>query len=193
LDIEVSAREAIEGRPVTEPARSEADFEIMGFMLQMLRDTPPSEWTWIGQGHQAFVSQPEALGAAQEMIVVGFFGHMQPGAQADTLPQIQAVDAALIAQFPTFPGLYSYTSLQLPGGDWANLAVFSDLNAMDEWSANPTHVRAIKDIAPRHYDTIRLHVGRLQGGLNGQLSIFRTRFYQYEEDSIWRGCCRRQA
>jgi hypothetical protein len=182
--------QGVPGRPFTDPAWCEADFQIMEFMLQMVRESRGE--AAVGSGHHLTITQPERLWMEPEPVVTGFFGHMQDGAEQTTLPEVQAVDHALIADFGHYPGLLSYSSLELPHGDWGNLAVFADVLAMETWSRNPLHSAAIPRLATQHYRSIRLHLGRLPGGLtSGRLEIVRTKFYQYEPGGTWRGLCQR--
>jgi hypothetical protein len=142
--------------------------------------------------HQIVLSQVERLRTLQELIVVGFFGHMRPGAEGSSLPAVRQVDEELIADFPSFSGILSYSSLRLEGGNWGNVATFSDMAAMEAWNCNRRHFEAVRRLSALHYGSIRLHVGRLEGGVSrGEVHLLRTKYFQFDEAGVWKALCDR--
>ncbi|MHB2018325.1 MAG: hypothetical protein ACYCW6_15360 [Candidatus Xenobia bacterium] len=201
--VNVGPEETIAERPFTAPVHTTEDLDGLRLMLTRLQETlaahpelrrrhKPFRTQLLEDGdrpHQLVITRPHNLRVWPEKIAVGFFGHMRPGAEDITLPAVQQVDEELIGDFPRFGGLLSYSSLKLPNGDWGNMALFRDMEAMERWNNNRRHTTAIRMLAARHYDSIRLHVGQLD---NWSLSLMRTKYYQFDaQGSMWLGICKR--
>ncbi len=193
--------EAVQGRPFTDPLEAVRDVATIRHMVARLNAVLRAQAAWPavleppcrflltedGEIHQVVVSRPHELMERLAFVVVGFFGQMRAGADQTTLPAIQEVDEALIAEFPRYSGILSYSSLRLPAGNWGNVAFFADMDAMENWNCNRRHVDAVKKLAAAHYDSIRLHVGLITQGLCGcDLRLVRTKYFQYEPEGVWK-------
>lgn len=87
-------------------------------------------------------------------------------------------------------GFLSYYNMQLPSGLYGNLVLFEAPAVPKSWYTNPDHARAVA-IAPRHYHSARLHTGRVPGQLlgDGDLTIERTRYFDFDGDRPWQALC----
>jgi hypothetical protein len=119
-----------------------------------------------------------------DLFGVGFFGQARHG--VDHAP-IMELEAALIADMPTTPGLVAYYNAFHPTAGWGNLVLFVDQVAEQSWGGDPRHVEAVRR-SPTHYHSIRLHHARAIGGLLGQgpIEIIRTRYLDFADDPPWR-------
>jgi hypothetical protein len=131
----------------------------------------------------AFIKM-ESLRREQELVVVGFCGHKRPAADRVL---VDAVDEELVAEFPQHPYFLSYSSLELNNGDWCNLVLFSHWDGLEHWNNSARHWQAVREIAPKYYETIRLHNAILPGGLlSGQkLKMVRTKYYDFGSVAPW--------
>lgn len=114
--------------------------------------------------------------------VVGFFGTRRHS--ADRKP-IDGVDVALLAEFPAFPSILAYCTLQLPDDNYANLVVLGDEAAREHWRESQHHQYAVAELAPNYYRSVRLHNGILSDtGTAPQIRLIRTKYYDYE-NGFW--------
>ena len=124
-----------------------------------------------------------ALGTT-DLFGVGFFG--QARHQVDHAP-IMELEAALIADMPSTPGLVAYYNAFDPTAGWGNLVLFEDHVVERAWGGDPRHVEAVRR-SPVHYHSIRLHHAKASGGLlgSGPIEITRTRYLDFADDPPWR-------
>ena len=97
------------------------------------------------------------------------------------------MDDELIGEFPTHPGVLSYSSLELDGGDWGNLILLDGDAARERWRDGERHAYAARELT-RHYTDVRLHRGVLPGGVGAgrEPVLRRTRYYDYRAAVTWR-------
>jgi hypothetical protein len=119
-----------------------------------------------GRGHRLVVLRPNALAGDAELALVGFFGERRTDISDAPLHQ---VDSELIEELRDHPGIVSYSSLDLGDGKGANLVLASDRQTLEVWQRSNRHAYVAKDLAPRHYAAIRIHVGSVPGGLGAGL------------------------
>jgi hypothetical protein len=184
----VSSPEATEW---IKPAHATADLVALNTMLTRLRELPAQGLPAAprplilnlkeadGCLHRIVVSRFEPLLQPGELTFVGFFGLKSPTADGEALTR---VDTELIDEFPQNPGLCTYSSLELkPGGQWGNLVLFARTNAIDHWKEGVRHKKAVDELAPKSYTAIRLHNGKLLGGLDrsSRLELTATKYYDY--------------
>ena len=135
--------------------------------------------------HRLVVTGPQKLRELEQITAVAFFGEVRPN--SDAAEAVHRVDDELIGDFGKFTGLLSYSTVELPSGNWANMALFVDPQARDEWARNERHTRAIKELAARHYRSIRLQNSTLVGPLaTARIEIERTKYYSYNDQLVWR-------
>ncbi len=196
--IRLEPSELVANRPFTHPERSVEDAAILQGMVDRLRlilhqsnsslASPHSftlELDEAGERSQrVIVAHREALLAGDDLMAVGFFGMKRPGANAAVLTE---VDTELISEFSLHPGILSYSSLELADGNWGNLVLLNSPEAREHWRTSERHLQAVRELAPGHYLTIRLHNAVLPGGLaSGRaLTLQRTKYYDFQSPASW--------
>jgi hypothetical protein len=200
-EIELGPEEEVPGRPFTDPAHTEREQEALRMLLahererarawcvepsESRRDVVIKETDAAGLRHLLVVPETDALIAARGLTVVGFFG--RPREDADT-PLLFELEEKLVASMSAYAahGLLSYYDLELVKGAYGNLILFDRLDGPASWGENPIHREAV-EISPRNYHEIRLHQGRLPGGIleDGELRLTRTRYIDYGGAEVWR-------
>lgn len=196
--IRLGPLEVLRSRPFTHPDRNAEDLAALRCMRErlchllhrpeQLPDAPRPLILYLqetdGRSHRVVLSDPEALLAAGSFTVVGFFGQRRSGAD---LSQLDAVDLELVAEFPQHPTILSYSSLELPNGDWGNLVLLSAPEGIDHWRTSVRHIYAARRLAPQCYEVVRLHNGTLPGRLMSEqdLVLLRTKYYDYRGPTPW--------
>ncbi|MFA4964413.1 MAG: hypothetical protein WC709_02080 [Thermoleophilia bacterium] len=185
------------GRPFTDPEETQGDALIMAAMLARERaiartwrrhDAGPGivEQTEAGSRQLLAVPDGGALLAAHDVTAVGFFGQLRAGVDHAVLFEHER---RIAETFPAFAGLgfLSYFDLGPEHGRYGNLILFSTPDVPAEWHANPAHRQAVA-IAPQHYDSVRLHKGRIPGSFlgDGEPRIERTQYLDFRGARIWR-------
>lgn len=142
-------------------------------------------WRIDGLAHRHIVCNEERLRSHPRLCVVGFFG--ERNTELDITP-LEKANAALVAEFTHYPGITSYSSLELPGDQWANLVLHDDPVDPDFWRRSNLHSRAVKELAPGHYLNVRIHNAELSARLfdNPSIVIKRTKYWDYAGGSEWR-------
>jgi hypothetical protein len=200
-EIELGPEEEVAGRPFTDPAHTEREQEALRLLLahererarawciepsDRRRDVVIQETDEAGLRHLLVVPETDALIQARDLVVVGFFG--RPREDADT-PLLFELEEKLVASMSAYAahGLLSYYDLELVKGAYGNLILFDRSGGPASWGENPIHREAVQ-ISPRNYHEIRLHQGRLPGGIleDGELRLARTRYIDYGGAEVWR-------
>ena len=139
--------------------------------------------TFGDRSHRLVILSRQQLLNASALTVVGFFGHKRSAADPSLL---QDVDTDLLQEFLHHAYVLSYSSLELPDGNWANLVLMLDAGGIEHWRASQKHAYAARELAPHFYQTIRLHNGTLPGGLAAsKLVLLSTKYYDYRDESWW--------
>lgn len=115
-----------------------------------------------GRAHRIVVPRPGALGCAQDLAVVAFFGTRRPEADSAAL---YGVDSELIDELAGFPEMVAYSSLSRDAHRGGNLVLATCRQALERWSRSAKHERVAKQLAPAHYTSVRIHQGTLPGGV----------------------------
>ncbi len=186
-------------RPFTAVALYERDLCIINSMLEDVRalmfgweaGTRPVvphrsiAWTVHGLKRRIIVCEPDALFGATELHVVGFLA--ERNRDVDIGP-LETANSRIVKNFRDYPGILSYGSRQLSTGDWVNLVLNDAPRAAENWRNCEAHSRAVAELSPRHYRNVRIHSGRLPGGLAGSraIAIDRTRYVDYGGRRPWR-------
>lgn len=175
-------------RPFAAVEKTAEDMLWIEFMLGRLVDVlPRGAGRYLlqeeGRPHQIVLSRHVTLSTQKNLVVVGFFGQRQE--ESDAVDKINEVDEELIREFTASGVLLSYSSMLLPHGQWGNLPVFPSWEAMRYWRDNQRHAQAVRELASRHYASIRLHTMQMPEGLNGALELVRSKYYQYEQGQLW--------
>ncbi len=142
-------------------------------------------WKVQGMRRRVIVCDPEALLKANELYAVGFLSQRNP--DLDISP-LEKANAKIVREFTRYPDILSYSSCELPGANWANLVLNADAETADQWRECAVHQRAVDELSPTYYRNVRIHRGRLPGGLRGGESIVieRTRYVDYRSKIPWR-------
>lgn len=197
--VRLGASDLVVGRPFTHPARTAEDLVAIRTMAGRLRGllaepaTVPDHPRPLGldgrepdgRQHRVVLGDVRRLGAGRDLGFVGFFATKRPG--LDHAP-LTATDDELLLEFPAHPGILSYSSLELPDGNWANLIVLDPPEAKEHWRTSEKHAWAARELAPRHYTVIRLHNGVFPGGLGEGRDpvVARTRYHDFQAPAPWR-------
>jgi hypothetical protein len=200
-EIELGPDEEVPGRPFTDPTHTRRDEEALRLLLahereraRAWRDEPSEsrrdviirETDGAGLRHLLVVPETHALIQARDLVIVGFFG--RPREDADE-PLLFDLEERLVASMGEYAarGLLSYYDLELVKGAYGNLILFDRPEGPAGWGENPIHGEAV-EISPQNYHEIRLHQGRLPGGLleDGELQVTRTRYIDYGGAEPWR-------
>lgn len=190
--------EIIEERPFTRPEHIPTDQQTLSYMagqVCVLLEYPylsaqpphivlfnrPDNSDWF---HRIVLAQPEPLRQLRPLTIVGFFGHKRDEANVALAHEF---DRILVAEIPDHPGLLSYSTMALSGGNYANLVIFADLAARDHWSTSRAHAQAVQQLAPHYYLTVRIFHGRLPDGIyhHHHLRLARAKYYDYQCEPRW--------
>lgn len=85
------------------------------------------------------------------------------------------------------PYLLSYSSLEIDGGNWRNLVLFSSPHGIGHWAMSVRHAHAARELSPSQYRHIRIHNGVLAGGLmsGDGIRLIRTKYYDFQDETLW--------
>jgi hypothetical protein len=197
--VRLTPQETVAARGFTDPARTAPDLGAVRVMLEEVRrrtaaapTLPPGSPLPAfegreadGRAHRVIVCDARRLRDGRDVAWVGFFAVKRPGVDAAPLT---TRDDELIQEFPSHPGVLSYSSLELADGDWGNLILLDGDAAREQWGAGERHAHAAQELAPRHYTDVRLHQGVLPGGIRSgrDLVLRRTRYLDYRGGVTWR-------
>ena len=190
--------QAVPRRPFTSPTLYQRDIAIMTSMLEDLRTImaasrkglrevePYQRITWRTHGYKrkVIVCRPKRLNRTRDVCVVGFFGDVRTAQGAKVL---ERANDRIVKEFEHFPGILSYTSFELTGDRWANLVVHEEPEVASAWRENKKHMHAVQELSPIHYRNVRIHNGKVPGGLPGGnwIVIHRTKYWDYRAKRVW--------
>lgn len=142
-------------------------------------------WKVDGLTHRLIICDEGRLRHREGTCVVGFFGERRT--DVDPAP-LEEANTAIVGEFTDYPGILSYSSMELPGGRWANLVLHDDPVDRDYWRRSRLHARAAEVLSPIHYRNVRIHNARLIDGLTDDptVTLERTKYYDFEGRSEWR-------
>jgi hypothetical protein len=143
-----------------------------------------NEWLVHGLKRRVIVANAMGLYNRRTVCVVGFFGERHP--EQDHAP-LEEANAEIVLEFRNFPGILSYSSMELPDGNWANLVLHDIPEVREYWRASERHARAAKELSPKYYQTVRIHNGTLAGGIMSRrtIAIERTKYWDYRSPKVW--------
>jgi hypothetical protein len=194
----LTAQDRLPARPFTDPEHTVADAKVMDRMLRRLRREARSWQSWrtsvemlkctpAGCRHWLVVPDTPALGDAQDVTAVGFFGDLRPGMNHSAVYQLEADVVARLGRYAPV-GLLGYYDAEIAPALHGNLVLFRTREVPPEWHGDRVHAAAVA-IAPRHYSAVRLHRGIIHGALlgRGHLVIQRTRYFDFGQQPAWHG------
>ena len=194
----LATEEKPEGHTCADPANYQSDHALLAYLLQDLRSlmrrcrkgeitiAPHEVLTWEVHGLQRRVvmCDPDALLEAPMVNVVGFFGDRRTDADVVCL---DGVEIDLLAEFRNYPGIMSYSSVELVDHHWANLVVHAVPDDRQAWRGSSVHKHAVAHIAPKVYHSVRIHNGWIHGGVTGpgHVEIGTTKYWDYDVSPTW--------
>jgi hypothetical protein len=186
------------GHANTDPALYSPDLDLLAYMLQDLRSLlrsnavgrveliahGPVIWEVHGLRRRTVVCEPALIRRRDDVCIVGFFGDRRIDL---THGLIDDVDVRLLDEFRAYPGILSYSSIELADDYWANLVVHAEPDDRSNWRTSTAHVHAVS-ISPQLYSAVRIHNGFIAGGVTGNraVSIESTKYWDYDTDPVWR-------
>lgn len=190
-----------DGHPISAVAHYKNDLALLNYLLQDLRvlirryakgeialaAQQVLHWDVHGLGRRTVVCDPERLKQSREVQIVGFFGDRRPKADDET---IDASEFDLIDEFVNYPGILSYSSIELVDHYWANLVVHAEPDDREAWRASEVHKDAVDRVAPAAYHGVRIHNGRIRGeGIPGSKTVLieDTKYWDYDVSPTWHG------
>ena len=175
-----------------------ADLALLNYLLQDLRvlirqaaagETvldPYQTLSWHVHGllRRTVMCDPVPLINGTDVWVVGFLGDRR---SSDTANAVDEYEIDVIAEFRQYPGILSYSSIELIGNQWANLVVHLEPGDRDAWRHSPVHIEAAEELSPHVYRSVRIHNGRVPGGPIGSRTVIveTTKYWDYNSDPVW--------
>lgn len=194
----LAPEEKPDGHPCADPANYQSDHALLAYLLQDLRSLmrrcrkgeiaiEPHEvlsWEVHGLQRRVVMCDPRALLESPVVNVVGFFGDRRTNADVVCLDNVE-VD--LLAEFRNYPGIMSYSSVELVDHHWANLVVHAKPDDRQAWRGSSVHKHAVETIAPQVYHSVRIHNGCIRGGVTGvgHVEIETTKYWDYDVSPTW--------
>lgn len=199
MDIKLlGSAEAVNRRPFTSPRLLARDKDVLSYLLEDLRALMASaestgpiqpyeshEWTVHDLKRKAVICNPQALRSARrEVCLVGFFGQRHLDRDGTALEE---ANVELVLEFKHYPGILSYSSMELVDGNWANLVLHDKPEAREYWRASHRHAEAAQKLSPQFYRSVRIHNGVLPRGVAGAGSMFiqRTKYWDFARPTVW--------
>jgi len=194
--ITLKSNELIVERPFTSFTHIPKDLEILIYMAIQVCEVLETDIALLKGGNPIFVDEPdgrlhrfiiprpEKLLSAHKNCVVGFFGQKREGVSPDYFTEYSN---RLNEQIPSFLGVLSYSTMELPDGDFSNLVLLSDETIKSKWMDGETHQLAVEQ-SPGYYLSIRINNGFLPKGVINPdaLQITNVKYCDYREKPPWR-------
>lgn len=197
--IELGPKEEAPGRPFTAVGLIEGDIatlqELLADVRGVLREVdagtraiePYQRMTWKVDDltHRLIICDESKLRYRDRTSAVGFFGERRT--EVDPAP-LEEANTAIVAEFTKYPGILSYSSVELPGGKWANLVLHDSPVDRDHWRRSELHAEAVKALSPVHYRNVRIHNAELTDALTDSPNFVleRTKYFDFEGGTEWR-------
>lgn len=196
--IRLDPDQGVPEHPNTCPTLYGPDLDLMAYMLQDVRSLLRASavgkteliahratiWTVHGLRRRTVVCEPVEILRRDTVCVVGFFGDRRTDLPHDS---VDAIDVSLLDEFRSYPGILSYSSIELADDYWANLVVHAEPADREAWRTSRAHLNAV-DLSPQLYSSVRIHNGHIVGGVTGNraVSLDSTKYWDYETDPVWR-------
>lgn len=190
--------DVVPGRAFTAIENNPRDVANMHVMLDDLRDVlaeaaeedrpvpPMSRFAWkvSGRTHRLIVCNEGRLRSHRGLSAVGFFGLRRTDLDIGPL---EAANTSVVAEFPDYPGILSYSSMELGEGQWGNVVLHEEPEDAERWRGSEIHAKAVAELSPIHYVCVRIHNAMLTDGLfaDPQVTIKRTKYYDYSGEEEW--------
>lgn len=195
--IELSVNEVVAAHPCSDVSLYAPDLDLLAYMLQDLRGLirsndagktdvtahAPILWEVHGLRRRTVVCDPDLIRSDDRVCIVGFFAERRDGIDYRSLDELEL---GLLLEFRNYPGILSYSSIELANDFWANLVVHRQPDDTESWRGSEAHTHAVQ-MSPELYAAIRIHNGHLEGGVAGNeaIAIDRTKYWDYESSPVW--------
>ena len=196
--IRIASDESPADHPSADVRHYGADLALLNYLLQDLRvlvrqaDAGDTElrpyqtiiWDVHGLRRRTVMCDPASLLRGTDVWIVGFLGDRR---SSDDAKEIDAFEIDVIGEFRQYPGILSYSSVELIDNQWANLVVHRNIGNREAWRHSHVHMHAAEELAPRVYHSVRIHNGRIRGGPigSGTVIIETTKYFDYDSDPMW--------
>ena len=196
--VQLGTYETVLSHGCTDVSLFAPDLDVMAYMLQDLRTLlrsadsgkvdvwahQPFTWNVHSLHRRTVVCDPVQIRVRQRVCIVGFFGNRRSEMPYE---QLDDMDARLLDEFSGYPGILSYSSIELADDYWANLVVHVEPDDRETWRTSPAHRHAV-EMSPRLYSDVRIYNGHLPDGVAGNraVEIDSTKYWDYEGDPTWR-------
>ena len=183
--------------PCTDTSLYAADRGLLAYMLQDVRALvrlavdgtrdvvgyEPIIWFVHGLKRRIVPCDLDRLMDGGDLQVVGFFGSRRLASEGGLAPgtdPIDGLDSALTAEFRNHPGIACYSTIEMVDGFWANLVLHSVPSDAEVWRGSEVHRGAVV-MSPTLYRDVRIHSGRLVGGVNStsEIALHATKYWDY--------------
>ena len=197
--IALGPRDEAPGRPFTAVDLIERDaatlLELLADVRSVLREAKEGTrtiepfqrlaWKVDGLSHRLIICNEPKLRFREKTCAVGFFGERRTDIDPGPL---EAANSAIVAEFTHYPGILSYSSVELARGRWANLVLHDDPIDREHWRGSELHAEAVRLLSPVHYKNVRIHNAELTDGLTDdpKLVVERTKYFDFEGGVEWR-------
>ena len=184
--------------PCADISHYSSDLALLNYLLQDLRvlvrqaaagETELGEyqtilWDVHGLRRRVVICDPVRILREGDVQVVGFLGDRRSTREAE---RVDAAELDVIGEFRQYPGILSYSSVELVNNQWANLVVHTDPDDREAWRHSDTHIEAAEELAPIVYNSVRIHNGCIRGGPLGpeNVVIETTKYFDYGVSPMW--------
>jgi hypothetical protein len=197
--VTLGPNDVVSGRPFTAVEMTGKDLGILHGILADVRSIvveveegvrqfhPYQKLVWKvgGFAHRLLITDIVRIRSHAGLCVVGFFGDQRPDKDGRLLDE---ANTDIVAEFPKYPGILAYASLELPGEHWANMVLHDDPVDVEFWRSSEMHAWAVESLSPQHYFNIRIHNGTLTSGIfdRPHIVIRKTKYFDYTAGDTWR-------
>ena len=191
--------DAVRDRPFTAVDKTEQDLLILHGMLADLRAVvveveegtrrfePYHRLAWRAGGltRRLLLCDVDRIRSHSGLCAVGFFAERRTDVE---MWPLEEANSEIVDEFAKYPGILSYSSVELSGGHWGNLVLHDDPVDTTFWRTSKLHARAVETLSPQHYYNVRIHNGRLTSGVFDRpaIRIHRTKYFDYTGPGEWR-------
>ncbi len=195
---QLSPTQNVEDHSIASTSHYRGDIALLNYLLQDLRVLmrrhrkgeiliePHEVFTWDVHGleRRTVLCDPAGIQLDGDVQIVGFFGDRRER------PDDEAIDASeldLISEFRNYPGILSYSSIELVDHYWANLVVHREPADREAWRGSEAHKHAVATVAPDAYHAVRIHNGCIPGGVLGSDTVVleTTKYWDYDSGDGW--------
>lgn len=142
-----------------------------------------------GRYHRFIFNHWQALLTLPGFVCVGFCGQRRKDVSDKQIAEINALDEAMVMELRQQPGVVTYCTALRPDGDYCNLILFQNFDALSALGNSRPHAQAARSFSPSYYLSTRIHDGTLDGNIfsDSVPKFRRTRYWDFTCQPIWTG------